>query len=63
MLFCVFLLFLNIFGQPPRCFTGTSLLPFRPLLGTDPKILEHWGYADEDHFGKSFQAMDFGLEC
>ena len=30
---------------------------------TDPQILEHWSYADEDHLGKSFQAMDFGLEC
>ena len=29
-------------------------------------ILKFWsigGYADEDHLGKSFQAMDFGLEC
>ena len=25
---------------------------------TDPPILEHWGYADEDQLGKSFQAMD-----
>ena len=33
------------------------------LLKTDPQILEHWGYADEDHLGKSFQAVDFGLEC
>ena len=30
---------------------------------TDPQILERWGYADEVHLGKSFQAMDFGLEC
>ena len=30
---------------------------------TDPQILEHWGHADEDHLGKSFQAMDFCLEC
>ena len=32
---------------------------------TDPQILEHCGYADEVHMGKSFQAMDFdfGLEC
>ena len=22
---------------------------------TDPQILEHWGCADEDHLGKSFQ--------
>ena len=33
------------------------------LPETDPQILEHWGYADEDHLGKSFQAMDLGLEC
>ena len=33
------------------------------LPETDPQILEHWGYADEDHLGKSFQEMDFGLEC
>ena len=33
------------------------------LPETDPQNLEHWGYADEDHLGKSFQAMDFGLEC
>ena len=30
---------------------------------TNPQILERWGYADEDHLGKSFQAMDFGLAC
>ena len=30
---------------------------------TDPQFLELWGCADEDHLGKSFQAMDFGLEC
>ena len=29
----------------------------------DPQILERWGYADEDHLSKSFQATDFGLEC
>ena len=29
---------------------------------TDPQILEHWGYADEDHLSKSLQTMDFGLE-
>ena len=33
------------------------------LPETDPQISEHWGYADEDHLGKSFHAMDFGLEC
>ena len=30
---------------------------------TDPYILEHWGYPDEVHLGKSFRAKDFGLEC
>ena len=50
------------------------ILPFSTLLHahialvflsleTDIQILKHWGYADEDHLGKSFQAMDFGLEC
>ena len=62
MLFYFLLQFEDIFGQLLRCFTGTSLLPFR-LLETDPQYLEHWGYADEDHLGKSFQAMDSGLEC
>ena len=33
------------------------------LPGTDPQILEHWGYADEVHLGKSFRPKDFGLEC
>ena len=32
-------------------------------IPSDLQILEHWGHADEDHLGKSFQAMDFGLEC
>ena len=41
---------------------GVALaLPCPP--GTDPQILKHWRYADEDHLGKSFRAMDFGLEC
>ena len=29
---------------------------------TDPQILEHWGYADEVHLGKSVRAKGFGLE-
>ena len=61
--FFSFFKFENIFGQPPRCFTGHIALAIPSLLETDPQILEHWGYADEDHLGKSFQAMDFGLEC
>ena len=29
---CFSFIFRDIFGQPPRCFTGTSLLPFRIFL-------------------------------
>ena len=29
---------------------------------TDPQILERWGYAHEDHLGKSIRAKDSGLE-
>ena len=32
------------------------------LSKTDPQMLEHWGYADEVHLGKSVRAKDFGLE-
>ena len=42
---------------------GHIALAIPSLLVTDPEILEHWGYVDEDHLGKSFQAMDSGLEC
>ena len=42
---------------------GHIALTIPSLPETDPQILEHWGYADEDHLGKSFQAMDSGLEC
>ena len=42
---------------------GHLALAIPSLLETDPQMLEHWGYADEDHLGKSFQAMDSGLEC
>ena len=42
---------------------GHIALAIPSLPETDPQILEHWGSADEDHLGKSFQAMDFGLEC
>ena len=33
------------------------------LPESDPQILEHWDYANEDHLGKSFQAKNFGFEC
>ena len=42
---------------------GHIALAIPSLLETDPQILEHWGYAVQDHLGKSFQAMDFGLKC
>ena len=42
---------------------GHIALAIPSLLETDPQILERWGCADEDHLGKSFQAMDFGVEC
>ena len=42
---------------------GHIALAIPSLLETDPQILEHRGYADEDHLGKSFRAMDSGLEC
>ena len=42
---------------------GHLALATLSLPQTDPQILEHWGYADEVHLGKSFQAMDSGLEC
>ena len=42
---------------------GHIALAIQSLPETDPQILERWGYADEDHLGKSFQAKDSGLEC
>ena len=62
MLFCIPASFVGVFcGQLPRCFTDSSLLPLSlPEIG--PQMLERWCYADEVHLGKSFQAMDFGLE-
>ena len=42
---------------------GHIALAIPSLPETDPQILEHWCYADEDHLRKSSQAMDSGLEC
>ena len=55
-----------IFGYFWRASTllhGHIALAIASLLETDPQIFGHWGYADEVHLGKSFQAMDIGLEC
>ena len=42
---------------------GHIALASPSLPETDPPILEQWSYAEEDHLGKSFQAMAFGLQC
>ena len=42
---------------------GHIALAIPSLPETDPQIWEHWGYADDVHLDKSFQAKDFGLEC
>ena len=55
-------LFLGYFWPTSTLLHGHIALAIPSLLETDPQILEHWGYADEDHLGKSFQAMDSGLE-
>ena len=63
MLFYVSTLILRYFWPTSTLLRGHIALAIPSLLETDPQILEHWGYADEDHLGKSFQSMDSGLEC
>ena len=63
MLFYVSPLILRYFWPASTLLHGRIALANLSLPETDPQILEHWGYADEEHLGKSFQAMDFGLEC
>ena len=63
MLFYVSLLISGYFWPASSLLHGHIALAIPSLLETDPQILEHWSYADEDHLGKSFQAMDSGLEC
>ena len=63
VLFCLSPLILGYFWPTSTLLHGPIALAMPSLLETEPQILEHWGYADEDHLGKSFQAMDFGLEC
>ena len=55
-------LILTLFWPASTLLRGHLALVTLSPPETDPQILEHWGYADEDHLGKSFQAMDFGLE-
>ena len=56
------LYFLICFQPASTLLHGHIALAIPSLPETDPQILEHWGYADEDHLGKSFQAKDFDLE-
>ena len=63
MLFYLSPLNLDIVWPASTLLHGHIDLAIPSLPETDPHILEHWGYAVEDHLGKSFQTMDFGLEC
>ena len=63
MLFYVSSSILGYFWPASTLLHGHIALVIPSLLETDPQILEQWSYADEDHMGKSFRAMDSGLEC
>ena len=63
MLFYVSPLIFGYFWPTSTLLHGHIALAIPSLPETDPQILEHWSYAVEDHLGKSFQVMDFGLEC
>ena len=52
-------LILGCFWPTSTLLHGHIVLAIPSLPETDPQILEHLGQADEDHLGKSFQAMDF----
>ena len=63
VLFHVSLKISGYFWPASTLLHGHIALAIPSLLETDPQILVRWGCADEDHLNKSFQAMDFGLEC
>ena len=63
MLFYLSPFIFGYFWPTSTLLRGHLALAIPSLFETDRQILEHSGYADEDHLGKSFQAMDFGLEC
>ena len=63
MLLCFSPSIIEHFWQASTLLRGHLALATLSPPETDPQILEHWGYADEVHLGKSFQAMDSGLEC
>ena len=56
-------LILTRFWPASTLLRGHIALAILSLLETDPQNLGHRGYGDEDHLGKSIQAMDSGLEC
>ena len=62
MLLCFSPLISTHFWPASTLLRGHLALATLSLLVNDPLISEHWGYADEVHLGKSFQAKDFGLE-
>ena len=63
MLFYLSPLILGYFGPTPTLLRGHIALAIPSLPETHPQFLERWGHDVENNLGKSFQAMDFGLEC
>ena len=62
-MFSCFSFIFGYFWPASTLLHGHIALAIPSFPETDPQILEHLGYADDDHFGKSFQATEFGLEC
>ena len=62
MLFYFSPLILGCFWPASTLLRGHIALAIPSPPETDPQVLEDWGHADEDHLGKSFQAMDFCIE-
>ena len=54
---------LGYFWPASTLLHGHIALTIPSLPENDPQISKLWSCADEDHLGKSFHAMDFGLEC
>ena len=57
---CCFVFLLSIlthFWPASTLLHRHTALAIPSIPETDPQILEHWGYADEGHLGKSFQAF------